>query len=86
MTYLVENNVPFVPPVPRLDALAERMANDVIAGTYASAREAANKNVVEYAGGETTDEKKMYDRIGNFTRKIKKTLRAMGYDELGKPA
>lgn len=86
MTYPIENNVVFVPAVPRLDALAERMAHAVIAGTYSSAREAARQNLVEYAGGETTDEKKMYDRIGNFTRKIRKTLKKLGYDEFGKSA
>jgi hypothetical protein len=73
----------FVPPVAPLDTLADRMANAVIAGIYTNAREAAKKNVVEYAGHETKFEDRRNTQVGNFTRKIIKTLKERGYDKAG---
>lgn len=73
----------FVPSLSRLDALASRMANAIVAGTYSSAREAARVNVVEYAQKETNDADELDTQIGNFARKITNTLNSMGYDKTG---
>lgn len=73
----------FIPPIPRLDTLADRMANAVIAGVYVNAREAAKANLVEYAGHETKFEDRRNTQVGNFTRKIIKTLNERGYDKAG---
>lgn len=72
-------------PVSRLDALSLRMANAVIDGTYANAREAAKANVVEYAAHETSNEVRLNTQIGNFTRKIIKTLADLEHDKFGSP-
>ncbi len=68
-----------------LDRLARRMAEDVIEGRYASAREAAVANLIEYAT-ETNDEKRIQSQQSNFARKIVKTLAEMGFDKHGKPS
>ena len=85
MTFEIIDGASFEYPPSRLDALATRMANAVIDRTYKSARDAANKNVVEYAAHETTDEVRLNTQIGNFTRKIAKTLGELGYDKFGSP-
>ena len=85
MKFEIIDGVGFEYPPSRLDALATRMADAIIAGTYKSARDAANKNVVEYAAHETTDEVRLNTQIGNFTRKIVKTLDELGYDKFGSP-
>lgn len=79
----VIDGVGFEYPPSRLDALSMRMAKAVIDGTYASARHAAKCNVVEYAAHETTDEVRLNTQIGNFTRKIIKTLDGLGHDKCG---
>ncbi len=66
-----------------LDRLARRMAKDVIAGRYANAREAARENVVEYAREGTNDPDRLNWQIGNFRKKIVKTLAEMGFDKNG---
>lgn len=85
MKFEIIDGVGFEYPPSRLDALATRLANAVIDGTYKSARDAANKNVVEYAAHETTDEVRLNTQLGNFTRKIVKTLGELGYDKFGSP-
>lgn len=83
MAFEIISEAGFEYPVSHLNALSLRMANAVIDGTYASAREAAKNNVVEYAAHETTDEVRLNTQIGNFTRKIIKTLHELGYDKFG---
>lgn len=69
--------------VPRLVALTNRMADAVIAGTYASAREAAKNNIVEYAGHETQSAIQRNIELGNFAKRIVKELSERGYDKFG---
>lgn len=78
-----ETGTGFVPTVSRLDALATRLANEVIAGTYSCAREAAKANRVEYAAHDTKIKERRQTQTGNFARKIVDTLAKMGYDKDG---
>jgi len=79
-----ETGTGFVAPIPPLDALANRVANDVIAKVYANAREAAWDNLDEYVAHQTNDISTLYNQVGSFTKKIVKTLRNLGYDKSGK--
>jgi len=83
MKFEIIDGAVFEYPVSHLNSLSLRMANAVIDGTYKSARHAAKCNVVEYAAHETTDEVRLNTQIGNFTRKIIKTLGELGYDKFG---
>jgi len=81
MKFEVDSDVPLGPK--SLDALADRMADAVIAGRYPSARKAAVENVVEYAGSETNVDVTLNSRVGNFAKKITITLVRRGYDKFG---
>lgn len=83
MTYEIDEGI--APPVSRLDALAHRVATDVIGKVYPNARDAAWDNLDEYAGHQTADVDTLYNQVGSFTKKIVKTLRSLGYNKTGEP-
>ena len=66
------------------EIIAIRVANKVIAGIYSCAREGAKLNVDKYTGHKTECPIDRNNEVGNFTRRIEKTLLKMGYDKLGR--
>lgn len=74
-------------PLGKIEALTIRIAGEIVAGKYASAREAAKQeaNLLEYAGYPATDNLAKNIRVGNLTTHIAKRLFELGFDKFGKP-
>lgn len=81
----IRSDVPL--PVNRLVELTNRIADEVKAGRYISAREAAKdeKNLVEYTGHSTDDKLKRNGEVLNLTRRIIARLAELGLDQFGNP-